>query len=85
MRLIREKSYRRQPWKNGGGETIEIAVFPAGASVDDFDWRISMALVATDGPFSTFSGIDRTLTILDGQGIDLFVEGQPPTRITDQP
>lgn len=59
------------PWKNGGGSTIEVAVAPEGAGLDDFDWRISMAVVAADGPFSVFPGIDRTLAILDGNGLDL--------------
>lgn len=54
------------PWKNGGGETATIAVFPEGAGLDDFDWRISIARVDGDGPFSAFPGIDRTLTILSG-------------------
>lgn len=65
--------YRRTPWKNGGGETMEIAISPAGASLDDFDWRISLATVASDGPFSVFAGVDRTLCILDGAGIHLRV------------
>jgi environmental stress-induced protein Ves len=64
------------PWKNGKGETVEIAVFPAHASVDTFDWRISTATVAEDGPFSHFAGIDRTLSILTGQGMMLSVEGR---------
>ena len=63
------------PWKNGGGVTVEIAVFPEDASVDNFDWRISTATVASDGPFSVFTGIDRTLSVLEGDGITLSVEG----------
>ncbi len=66
------------PWKNGGGETVEIAVFPPDASVDDFDWRISMAMVASDGPFSIFPGIDRTLSILDGSGMSLSIDRSAP-------
>ena len=52
-----------RPWKNGGGETAEIAVSPAGAGFDDFDWRISTAIVAQSGPFSGFPGVDRVLTL----------------------
>ncbi len=54
-------------WKNGGGVTREVAAFPAGAGMDDFLWRISMAEVTQPGPFSRFDGIDRHLTILEGQ------------------
>ena len=70
------------PWKNGGGVTTEIAIAPPGASVGDFDWRISMATVASDGPFSRFDGIDRTLTVLSGKGLELEVEGAPLVRLT---
>ncbi|PTM93625.1 HutD family protein [Mycoplana dimorpha] len=74
--------YKRMPWKNGGGETVEIAVFPAGATIADFDWRVSMATVASDGPFSAFPGIDRTLSILSGDGMALDIDGRPPVRLT---
>ena len=77
MRLLRAANHRRMPWKNGGGVTTEIAVFPEGAGLDDFEWRLSMATVASDGPFSLFAGVDRTLAVLDGEGIVLSVEGRP--------
>lgn len=67
------------PWKNGGGVTTEISVSPPGAGVADFDWRISMATVAEAGPFSKFPGVDRTLAILEGQGISLDVAGEGVT------
>lgn len=76
MRIIRPGEYRRMPWKNGGGETVEIAVGPAGASLDAFDWRVSMAHVASSGPFSRFPGIDRTLAVLEGAGIRLSIAGR---------
>jgi len=66
MRLLKAASYPVMPWKNGGGETWEIAASPPGASLDDFAWRVSMARVDRDGPFSMFVGIDRTLTIISG-------------------
>jgi hypothetical protein len=72
------------PWKNGGGETVEIAVSPEGAGLADFDWRVSMATVASDGPFSVFASIDRTLSILDGAGMTLAIEGRDPVHLTQQ-
>ena len=63
------------PWKNGGGETVEVIVHPEGASLSDFGWRVSMATVASDGPFSVFPGIDRTLAVLSGDGMALSIEG----------
>jgi uncharacterized protein len=76
-RLIRASDLVRVPWKNGGGTTAEIAAFPEGSDFDTFGWRISMADVASDGPFSVFPGIDRTLIVLEGAGIELDVEGVP--------
>jgi uncharacterized protein len=64
------------PWKNGGGTTAEIAIGPPGSTLDSFDWRISLAHVASDGPFSAFPGIDRTLTVIDGAGLRLSIDGQ---------
>ena len=43
MRRLTAKDYRIMPWKNGGGTTTEIAVFPAGASLETFEWRFSPA------------------------------------------
>lgn len=83
MRLLRQTDYRTMPWKNGGGETTEIVVSPAGAGLDDFDWRISMALVKGDGPFSVFNGIDRTLSILAGEGMNLTIDGAAHTLTQD--
>lgn len=83
MQILRAENHRRMPWKNGGGETIEIAVYPPDAGLDDFDWRVSMARVETDGPFSAFTGIDRTLTILDGAGLVLSIEGRDPVTLTE--
>ncbi|MFK0164735.1 HutD family protein [Rhizobium sp. NPDC090279] len=82
MKLLRAGDHKRMPWKNGGGETVEIAVSPEGVGLADFDWRVSMATVATDGPFSVFPGIDRTLSILEGEGMTLFIEGREPERLT---
>jgi environmental stress-induced protein Ves len=82
--IIRSADHKVMPWKNGGGETAEIAVSPAGAALDAFDWRLSMARVETDGPFSAFPGIDRTLAILEGEGVRLSVEGEPAVTLTNK-
>jgi environmental stress-induced protein Ves len=59
------------PWKNGGGVTREMACEPAGAGIDDFDWRVSMAHIGRSGPFSAFPGVDRVITLLEGAGVHL--------------
>ena len=66
MKLIPADAMRRMPWKNGGGVTTEIAIAPAGATLDHFDWRVSTAQVDAAGPFSRFAGIDRSLAVIAG-------------------
>lgn len=73
MIIVSAEHCRAMPWKNGGGSTTEIAVAPAGAALDAFDWRISTAQVGRDGPFSDFPGIDRTLAVIDGSGLSLVI------------
>jgi hypothetical protein len=72
--LIEPTSYRAMPWRNGLGTTIELLKqdLPDG---DGFAWRLSMAEVATDGEFSNFSGYDRTLLLLEGNGLTLDCDG----------
>jgi environmental stress-induced protein Ves len=65
------------PWRNGGGVTRELLRRPAGTSPGaDFDWRLSIADVAADGPFSSFAGYDRILVLLSGAGMDLLADGE---------
>lgn len=68
MEIIRFAELTESTWKNGGGITREIAC----ASIDaNRIWRLSMADVTSDGPFSEFAEYDRILTILNGQGMSL--------------
>ena len=71
------------PWKNGGGATREIVCWPAGTGLDSFDWRISVATIAADGAFSVFAGIDRSITLLSGDGV--LLHGEHGTHRLDQP
>jgi uncharacterized protein len=64
-----------QRWKNGAGTTRDIARGPAGASLDDFDWRISLAELERDAPFSSFPGIERCIVLLQGAGMALRGDG----------
>lgn len=71
---LRAAGYREMQWRNGGGSTTEIAIEPAGAGLQEgppFLWRLSMARVQQDGPFSRFAGYDRTLVLLEGRGVRL--------------
>jgi environmental stress-induced protein Ves len=64
------ESFKTIPWKNGKGETIELAINDGG-TLDDFIWRLSMASVVEDGVFSDFSGYQRNLILIEGNGISL--------------
>ncbi|MET9573688.1 HutD family protein [Streptomyces virginiae] len=75
VRVLRAAGRPATVWKNGGGVTREIAAWPVGAGTESFRWRASLAEVAGDGPFSAFPGIDRTLTLAEGTGMDLVVGG----------
>jgi len=77
MRHLRPEDYRVMPWKNGGGVTTEIAIYPddAGISGGGFIWRVSIAEVAVDGPFSRFPGYDRHIMTIAGNGMMLEAEG----------
>lgn len=73
FRIVRPDDFTTMPWKNGRGATAEIARSPAtGAGCGfDFDWRISVAPVIEDGSFSTFPGVERTIMVIDGAGMEL--------------
>ena len=71
MQILRHSDYRRMPWKNGLGVTEEVIAFPPGSDIASFGWRLSIAHVGADGPFSVFLGLDRTIALLDGNGLIL--------------
>lgn len=64
--------YRRMPWANGRGVTVEMA---RADGPDGLLWRLSMARVTEDGPFSIFPGVERNLTVISGPGFDLRGDG----------
>ena len=84
MRIIRAGDCKTTPWKNGGGSTTEIAIGPAGASLEAFDWRVSMARVASDGLFSDFAGVDRSLAVLKGNGLVLTTGENAPVTLSSR-
>jgi len=56
--------YRRTPWKNGGGTTIDIA------ERDDV-WRFGRTPITVPGPFSDYTGFDRVQVLVAGRGLVL--------------
>lgn len=72
-------NYRRTPWKNGGGVTVDIAdAYRADATPGDWNailWRLGRTEIVAPGPFSDLSGYDRILTVIGGRGLTLRIEG----------
>lgn len=82
LRRIDAASATRMRWRNDGSWTTELA--RAGAADldgDAFRWRVSIAEIETDGPFSRFPGVDRELLLLAGAGMALQLDGAPPQRL----
>jgi len=67
-RVLPAHLYRRERWKNERGWTREIARSPAQG---EWNWRLSIAEIEEDAPFSRFDGIERELVLLSGNGLRL--------------
>lgn len=81
LELLRAASRTPVPWKNGGGLTREVAIYPSGSDLQSFDWRISIADIRAAGPFSRFPGIDRQMMIVSGR-LSLAVDGGSSVTLT---
>ncbi len=80
LRLLNATDFRRLPWQNGRGTTLELLRNDdaAGALL----WRLSVADVVEPGPFSPLPGINRVITLIDGDGFDLdFGGARPPVSL----
>lgn len=65
-------------WKNGAGWTSEIARWP---DAEAWDWRLSIAEIDADAPFSAFPGVERALVLLDGNGMRLHFDSGRSHRL----
>jgi len=72
--VVRFAELTAVPWRNGGGVTREV-MSAGGSGPQGFDWRISIAEVNEPGPFSAFPGVDRIITVVEGEGMDLVIDG----------
>ncbi|NIE76011.1 HutD family protein [Pantoea sp. Tr-811] len=75
LQVLRAQDYPRMPWKNGGGFTEEITR-DDGEGLDGFGWRLSIADIEESGGFSVFAGYQRIISVLQGDGMRLLVDGQ---------
>jgi environmental stress-induced protein Ves len=74
LTVLRATDYAAMPWKNGGGSTEEVAR-DAGDGLDAFGWRLSIADIEGSGGFSRFAGHQRIITVLQGAGMTLTIDG----------
>lgn len=58
-----------QPWRNGGGLTRVVAEEEAGR------WRVSIADITRDSPYSAFTGMERLQVLLEGGRVELQSPG----------
>ena len=72
--VVRFAELTAAPWRNGGGVTREV-ISVGGSGPQGFDWRISISEVSEPGPFSSFPGVDRIITVVDGEGMNLVIDG----------
>ncbi len=80
-RHLTAREFVRQPWKNAGGTTTELALHEEGAQCL---WRLSVADIERSGPFSDFSGYERIIMLLEGDGMELTLDGAHVERM-DEP
>jgi hypothetical protein len=81
IEVITPAQWQTQRWQNGGGITHQLC------RQDDANgmlWRLSIAEVASDGPFSRFDNIDRIIMLLSGGGFSLHGVGANP-QLLDTP
>ena len=87
--LRRAAQHSQMPWSNGGGITREVVAMtdamPSGRRDTEvaapWRWRLSIADVDIDGPFSALPGVQRTIAMLHGDGFVLTVGDDVPVRI----
>src|SRR3546814_2378132 len=68
----------RRPPRSTRTDTLfpYTTLFRSGATAETFRWRISLARIEKDGPFSAFPGITRWITLIEGGGFTLdFSDG----------
>ncbi len=74
MKVQRFSEHRAMPWANGLGTSYEVA---SDRNVDGvWTWRVAIAPVVADGPFSAMPGVDRELVVIEGNGMELEVDGE---------
>lgn len=72
--MQRFSEHLAMPWANGKGTSYEVASNRDASN--QWSWRVAIAPVVEDGPFSLLPGIDRQLVVINGNGMVLEVDGK---------
>ncbi len=83
MKIYNACDFKEMPWKNGGGVTTEL--FCKVDQNNQLLFRISMAKVSSNGPFSLFPHINRALLLLSGNGFKLTGQKTHTTLTLNSP
>ena len=79
MEIVRFTKNKAELWRNGAGKTWEITRKPVAVTLGtpdiDWDWRVSIAEVSEDGNFSPYPGMERVITIIEGEHMILAADG----------
>jgi len=70
---VRLQDVPASPWKNGGGTTQALVCWPHPS---EWVFRMSVARIDSDGPFSEFKGVERWFAVLSGAGVVLAFPNQ---------
>lgn len=71
--IIEYASIEPVPWKNGRGVTRNL--FDDGGENGEWSWRVSIAEISGEQPYSSFPGVRRTQVSLGPGGVDLTIDG----------
>jgi environmental stress-induced protein Ves len=83
LNLVHTDDVPPQAWRNGGGTTRELLCWP---STLEWAFRVSVADITRDGPFSSFPGIERWFAVIEGAGVVLSFGGKKRrVRVGDLP
>ncbi len=69
----RAHEHTAMPWANGRGVSYEVA--RENDESGEWKWRLAIAPIVEDGPFSVLTGVHRELTLLEGEGLVLTIDG----------
>lgn len=85
IEFLSPSGFRRTPWKNGGGITVDVAdAYRPDSGADGWSgmlWRFGYTRIERNGPFSDLSGYDRVFAVIDGAGVVLRPKQAPPIDV----